>query len=259
MKNIKERIENIELRACKSLKQQVWMGSSDLLSYFSDTPQGLRYDDGLYQLLLRFISKEVKTILDVGAGEGKLAESLNNHGYQTICLEPSQNRSIVINNKLIPNIKKFFCDFESKINYDCVISLRSIGVISKIKEDYFLHKTIEKLLGLSTIQLIIVSKAIEDSSLVQKKYRVLSSFTKEPWLYHLEILKLMDKNPNLSFVSLSVNKAYKSMQDCIEKDFKADSIDLVNDYLSSCGFKKDKLFYRKVNLLFPVVNVVRGI
>ncbi|MCJ8347353.1 hypothetical protein MJH12_17570 [bacterium] len=255
MKSLCQKMKKVDLLAQESLKNQDWKLFSNAKDYFEKVSQGERYDDALYGLITSHILEEVKSILDVGAGEGKLAQSLLNDNFHVNCLEPSKSRSKILKEKGFFSIEKNFCDYQSSKVYDCCIVLRSIGVVSKNGSQYLLKETLEKLLGLSKIQLIIISKAIEDVTMVTDEFKSLKVFQKESWLYHHDLLTLMQKSPNLSYIHLSVERKYSSKSACIKQDFPLDPVHMVEDFLNLTAYEKEGFYFRKVNLSFPLVSV----
>lgn len=239
----------------QNLASQTWPKSINSRDYFNSKPQGRRFDDEIYHRLVKFVLPEVKTILDIGAGEGKLAQELSKNGCFVTCIEPSVLRFETLKKQGFSSFNYNFENFNSSNSYDCCISLRSIGVCSKIGESFGLHETLKKMIKLAKSQLIIVSKAIEDKHYVIDDYHHLSIYQKKAWLYHYQMLKLMGFNPSLDYIPIDVCKPYQSIEECIEKDFWQDNLKLSSDYLTKYTFIKENIIYRKTRLLFPIVDL----
>lgn len=253
--NLTKEIVALERLVNTSLSSQVWAGSKGSSDYFNETPQGDRFDDELYKKLGNYLRHDVKTVLDIGAGEGKLGQELVASGYKVTCIEPSFSRFQQMQTKGIESLNISFKDVDIDDVFDSCISLRSIGVSSKSGDFFYLFETLKKLLTISKHQLIIVTKAIEDKTYVSEEFQNLQIFNKVPWLYHYEMLKLMGKKPKLDYISLDVCKPYDSIEDCIEKDFPKETPLNRSKYLSKYTFINNEKLYRRTRLLFPVVDL----
>jgi cyclopropane fatty-acyl-phospholipid synthase-like methyltransferase len=76
------------------------------------------------QFLLSNIPAGVKTILDVGCGSGKIAETLLNKGYKVDCVSPGNLLTKYVMNKIGSRIEMFnsrFQDVQTDKRYDMVL------------------------------------------------------------------------------------------------------------------------------------------
>ncbi|MCO4782144.1 MAG: hypothetical protein KC646_07425 [Candidatus Cloacimonetes bacterium] len=254
--NVTFKIKELDKKVSILLSKQVWpknLGSSE---YFNKTTQGERFDDKLYSKVSSYLLPSVSSILDIGAGEGKLAEKLMYENYEVTCVEPSVNRFSVLQDKQISSVNCNFHEINTTKTYDCLILLRSIGIASKIGDQFSLFKTLQKILAMAKSQAIIISKAIEDKDYVPMEFQSFGIFNKKPWVFHYDMLKLMQASVTLSFISIEVDKPYSSIEDCIKKDFVHEDHSQVKKYLSKYSYYQNQKFYRKVRLMFPIVDLI---
>lgn len=88
------------------------------------------------QMILETIPSGVKTILDVGAGSGKQAERLINHGYHVDCVSPSDYLAERITKRLGNQTTTFHCkieDFSTDKKYDLVLFSESFQYVDITK------------------------------------------------------------------------------------------------------------------------------
>lgn len=158
-------------------------------------------------------------LLDVGAGDGRVALRLRAEDFNVTCLEPASQRVKQLKNLGFEVFQNSFMQFESETIFDHVLFCRSLGVAAIQDERVELSKALLKATELSSNKIIIVMPPEE--ILVHKAFRKakLPLFKRPIFQYHLlQLLSLQVPIVQHSH-SYYVTRNYEDVQDCIDQDF----------------------------------------
>jgi SAM-dependent methyltransferase len=85
------------------------------------------------EYIIQHIPKDVKTILDIGCGSGKVAEELIKRGYQVTCVSPPSNLTDKAAARLVGKAKvhpMLFEDFETNEKFDLALFSESYQYVN---------------------------------------------------------------------------------------------------------------------------------
>lgn len=179
-------------------------------------------DDGSEEPFLNWLMTclpQRGNLLDVGAGDGRVALRLRAKDFNVTCLEPASQRVKQLKNLGFEVFQNSFMKFESETIFDHVLFCRSLGVAAIQDERVELSKALLKATELSSNKIIIVMPPEE--ILVHKAFRKakLPLFKRPIFQYHLlQLLSLQVPIVQHSH-SYYVTRNYEDVQDCIDQDF----------------------------------------
>ena len=163
------------------------------------------------------------SILDVGSGDGRVANLLRENGLEVTCLEPASNRANELRKQKFRVFEGKFLDYSFDESFETILFCRSIGLASVRDNRVQLSETLCRAAELSSGKIIFVMPPEE--ILVHKLFRKarLPLFKRPLFQFHL--LQLLSLKIPLREISHSyyVNKQYESLEDCLEADFKKTS------------------------------------
>jgi|GEM_PF-3207514 len=126
---------------------------------FYDSPgdffNSIPFDTILPELLLKY--GKGHTILEIGSGPGGLGLWLKNKGYEVTCLEPAKKLAEMATDKGLNVYPLTIQEFNTELQYDCVIAISSLIHVPKIE----LPTQIEKIAKLLKPQGIFFVSFIE--------------------------------------------------------------------------------------------------
>ena len=249
-----------------SLAQDYWEFSScnqkDPVVFFEENPIGLASIDKFEEEWMNSVGAIISPgasgrVLDVGAGDGRLARLLRNRGLEVSCLEPSSYFAGLLKADGFDVIEQKWLDWDSKDDFDTLVFNRSFIVCAADRGKIRLHDSIQRLIQYSPSNGFVVFPPIERivNPGALESFLFAGGLAKPlytPAMYAFFELGLF---PQIRFLSMEEKKEYRSLHDCLEKDFKCiPHNELLRAFIQKSFFTEGNRLIRPRNMITMILS-----
>ena len=192
---------------------------------------------------------EGSSVLDVGAGDGRIARELRTRNMKVKCLEPSGIQSQRLRGEGFEVLEEQWLEKDACPEFDYILFCRSLGVSALKNKDVYLVRAMEKSIKYARFGGTVISPPIEKIVNPGKLESQLFPGGMVRELYTPAILGLLELGvfPQTRFISQIQVKGYDSLEQCKAEDFKyLQDSSLLDEYIrSSCthtqgGLSRDR-------------------
>jgi|GEM_PF-1772705 len=238
------------------------LGDMDPISHFEINPIIAPEKDAFENNWIERICEEVSSsspgkILDVGAGDGRLARKLRHVGQEVTCLEPSSKYAQSLSNDNFDVIESSWLDWDGSDRCETLVFCRSFVVCALEKGRLELVKAVKKAVDHTAQRGMVIYPPIE---------RLRNPGPMSPYLFPGGLLKPfytpavylffeLGLFPRIQFFSMVERKEYESIEECRKKDFKRiDSRAPVDSYLKANCRRNNGIFFREREMVTMILS-----
>lgn len=199
----------------------------------------------------------VGRVLDIGAGDGRLARRLRSESLEVSCLEPATSLAGLLKEDNFHVIEQKWLDWDCKESFDTLIFNRSFVVCAIEKDGMNLMRSVHKLLRYAPSIGFVVFPPIERlSNPGELESELFSGGLTKP-LYTPAIYAFFESGllPGIEFFSMVEKKEYGSLQECLDKDFRCiEHTKMLRSLVQKSLFLEDNKLFRKRDMVTMVLR-----
>jgi SAM-dependent methyltransferase len=198
------------------------------------------------------------SVLDIGAGEGLMAELMAPMAEKIVCVEPSPPRAEILRNYGYEVYESPWLETDLKEKFDLVLSCRSFGVSAISQGQPEISSSLLKMNAAARKKAVIIIPELELFKLPVSELFP-DGLSRTPYLLHLGALLAMGVFPELRFFRRFYQVCYSSLEDCFLTGFgrypwsEAQAVE-IKKVLKNCITETENGFLRNREMLTSVVS-----